>query len=223
MLTCIPGVLDSRELDRIEECLREAEFEHGKITAGFRAKRVKNNLQLKADAPGKKEINEVVQDALKRNAQFQRVAIPKTIRPPLISRYKPGMTYGAHVDDALMGNQHRVRTDLAVTVFLSDQDAYEGGELMIGSPMGHIAVKLPRGDCVVYPASTIHSVNPIISGERLAAVTWVQSHVRDPMQRELLADLHFLKNSLNEANPNDEKTELAFKLYSNLLRMWADA
>ncbi len=222
MLTCIPSVLDSTELDRIEDCLREAEFEDGKTTAGFRAKRVKDNLQLKAGAPGKKEINELVQNALRRNALFQRVAIPRTIRPPLISRYKPGMAYGAHVDDALMGDPHRVRTDLAVTVFLSDQDAYEGGELMVGSSMGHIAVKLPRGDGVVYPASTIHSVNPVTSGERLAAVTWVQSHVRDPMQRELLSDLNLLKNSLNEANPSDEKTELAFKLYSNLLRMWAD-
>lgn len=223
MLTCIPSILNSTELEHIDECLKEAEFEDGKTTAGFRAKRVKENLQLTAAAPVKKEINELVQGALKRNTLFQRVAIPRTIRQPLISRYTPGMAYGPHVDDALMGNPHRVRTDLAVTVFLSDQDAYEGGELMVGSSMGHIAVKLPRGDGVVYPASTIHSVNPVTSGERLAAVTWVQSHVRDPMQRELLAELHFLKNSLNEANPSDEKTELAFKLYSNLLRMWADA
>lgn len=223
MLTCIPSILNSTELEHIDECLKEAEFEDGKTTAGFRAKRVKENLQLKAAAPGKKEINQLVQSALKRNTLFQRVAIPRTIRSPLISRYKPGMAYGAHVDDALMGNTHRVRTDLALTVFLSDQDAYEGGELMIGSPMGHIAVKLPRGDGVVYPASTIHSVNPVTSGERLAAVTWVQSYVRDPMQRELLSDLDLLKNSLNEASQSDEKTELAFKLYSNLLRMWADA
>lgn len=223
MLTCIPSVLDPSELDRIEECMKEAEFENGKVTAGFRAKRVKDNLQLKTSTPGKKEINELVQDALMRNRLFQRVAIPRTIRPPLISRYTPGMTYGAHVDDALMGNPKRVRTDLAVTVFLSEQATYEGGELMVESPMGHIAVKLPRGDGVVYPASTIHSVSPVTSGERLAAVTWVQSHVRDPMQRELLADLDLLKNSLNEERPSDEKTELAFKLYSNLLRMWADA
>ncbi len=223
MLTCIPSILDSTELERIEDFLQEAEFEDGKATAGFRAERVKDNLQLKATAPGKKEINELVRTALRRNKLFQRVAIPRTIRPPLISRYTPGMKYGAHVDDALMGGPNRVRTDLAVTVFLSDQAAYDGGELMVGTPMGHIAVKLPKGDGVVYPASTIHSVNPVTSGERLAAVTWVQSHVRDPMQRELLADLDLLRNSLNESNPGDEKTELAFKLYSNLLRMWADA
>jgi PKHD-type hydroxylase len=133
------------------------------------------------------------------------------------------MSYGAHVDDALMGASPRIRSDLAITVFLSAQDSYEGGELMVGTSIGHIAVKLPRGDGVVYPASTIHSVNPVTRGERLAAVTWVQSHVRDPMQRELLADLDLLKKSLNEIKPDDEKTELAFKLYSNLLRMWADA
>lgn len=223
MLTCIPGILDSSDLEYIDECLKEAEFEDGRVTAGFRAKRVKDNLQLETEAPGKKEINDLIRNGLRRSALFQRVAIPRTIRPPLISCYKPGMSYGAHVDDALMGKTNRVRTDLAVTIFLSEQDSYEGGELMVGTSMGHIAVKLPRGDGVVYPASTIHSVNPVTRGERLAAVTWVQSHVRDPMQRELLADLDLLKNSLNEANPDDEKTELAFKLYSNLLRMWADA
>ncbi len=222
MLTCIPGILNASDLERIDEILKDAEFEDGRATAGFRAKRVKANLQLNSAAPCKKEVNELVENALKRSTLFQRVAIPRIICPPLISRYKPGMAYGAHVDDALMGNDRRARTDLAVTVFLSEQSDYEGGELMISTSMGDIAVKLPRGDGVVYSASTIHRVNPIVSGERIAAVTWVQSHVRDPMQRELLADLDLLKNALNDVNPNDEKTDIAFKIYSNLLRMWAD-
>ncbi|MDH3414107.1 MAG: Fe2+-dependent dioxygenase [Gammaproteobacteria bacterium] len=223
MLTCIPGILNSSDLERIDGILKDAEFEDGRATAGFRAKRVKENLQLNSAAPRKKEVNELVENALKRSTLFRRVAIPRIICPPLISRYKPGMAYGAHVDDALMGSDRRVRTDLAVTVFLNEQSEYEGGELMISTSMGDIAVKLPRGDGVVYPASTIHRVNPIVSGERIAAVTWVQSHVREPMQRELLADLDLLKNSLNDVNPNDEKTDIAFKIYSNLLRMWADA
>jgi PKHD-type hydroxylase len=223
VLTCIPEILNSSELERIDECLQDAEFEDGRATAGYRAKRVKENLQLKTADPAKKEVSKLVQNGLKHNALFQRVAIPRSIRPPLISRYKPGMFYGAHVDDALMGDAPRVRTDLAVTVFLSQQESYEGGELMVGTSIGHIAVKLPRGDGVVYPASTLHRVNPVTSGERLAAVTWVQSHVGDPMRRELLADLDVLKSALNESNPNDNNTDLAFKIYSNLLRMWADA
>ncbi len=223
MLTCIPEVLEAQELERIDELLARANYQDGKRSAGYRAKRVKNNLQLERDDPNRQEINTIVLEALTRNRLFQRIAIPRSIRPPLISRYEPGMAYGAHVDDALMGGASRVRTDLAVTVFLSDRDQYEGGELMVGTSLGALAVKLPRGDAVVYPASTIHRVNPVSAGERLAAVTWVQSHVRDPLQRELLSDLDLLKQSLDQTNPADETTDLAFKVYSNLLRMWAEA
>ncbi len=223
MLTCIPEVLKAQELERIDELLARANYQDGKRSAGYRAKRVKNNLQLERDDPNRQEINTIVLEALTRNRLFQRIAIPRSIRPPLISRYEPGMAYGAHVDDALMGGASRVRTDLAVTVFLSDRDQYEGGELMVGTSLGALAVKLPRGDAVVYPASTIHRVNPVSAGERLAAVTWVQSHVRDPLQRELLSDLDLLKQSLDRTNPADETTDLAFKVYSNLLRMWAEA
>ncbi len=223
MLTCIPEVLKAQELERIDELLARANYQDGKRSAGYRAKRVKNNLQLERDDPNRQEINTIVLEALTRNRLFQRIAIPRSIRPPLISRYEPGMAYGAHVDDALMGGASRVRTDLAVTVFLSDRDQYEGGELMVGTSLGALAVKLPRGDAVVYPASTIHRVNPVSAGERLAAVTWVQSHVRDPLQRELLSDLDLLKQSLDQTNPADETTDLAFKVYSNLLRMWAEA
>ncbi len=223
MLTCIPKVLNESELNQIDELVAQSEFEDGKLTAGYRAERVKDNLQLKSDMPHKQALNELVLNALKKNRLFQRVAIPRIIRPPLVSRYTSGMSYGSHVDDALMGTGRQVRSDLAVTVFLADQSSYEGGELMVKTSLGELAVKLPRGDGVVYPASTIHRVNPVVSGERIAIVTWVQSHVRDPLQREILADLDGMKESLDQADPHGEATEVAFKVYSNLLRMWADA
>ena len=122
-----------------------------------------------------------------------------------------------------MGGPIKERSDLAVTVFLSKQEDYEGGELMVTTSLGELAVKLHRGDAVVYPASTLHRVNPVTKGERLAAVTWVQSHVRDAAQREVLADMEMLKQSLATTSADDEQIDLAFKLYSNLLRMWADS
>jgi len=215
-------VFNASELERIDELVAKAEFEDGKITAGYRAERVKDNLQLKSDTPSKHELNKLVLKALKSNKLFKRVAIPRIIRPPLVSRYTSGMSYGTHVDDALMGTAKPVRTDLAVTVFLTEQSSYEGGELMVRTSLGELAVKLPRGDGVLYPATTIHRVNPIVSGERIAIVTWVQSHVRDPMQREILANVDRLKLSLDQTDPQGETTEVAFNVYSNLLRMWAD-
>lgn len=223
MLTCIPKVLNESELKQVDELVAQSEFEDGKLTAGYRAKRVKDNLQLNSDMPHTQELNELVLNALNENRLFRRATIPRIIRPPLVSRYTSGMAYGSHVDDALMGTGLQVRSDLAVTVFLTDQSSYEGGELMVKTSLGELAVKLPRGDCVVYPASTIHRVNPVESGERIAIVTWVQSHVRDPLQREILADLDGMKESLDQADPHGETTEVAFKVYSNLLRMWADA
>ncbi len=132
------------------------------------------------------------------------------------------MAYGPHVDDALMGRSEKMRTDLAVTVFLTDPTAYEGGELIIDSPFGQQEVKLPAGAAVVYPAGTLHRVREVSRGERLAAVTWVQSYVRDGLKREILNDMDRIRRAMAAASPASPETDLAFKTYSNLLRLWSE-
>lgn len=222
-LRCIAGVLNDTELQRIRQAIECADLDDGAVTAGFRAKRVKNNRQVRGDWVGKPELNQIVLQALTRNETFQRVVIPRRVCTPLFSSYTEGMSYGPHVDDALMRQGDlRVRSDVATTVFLSHQDEYEGGELVIGSTMGEIAVKLPAGEAVVYSAATIHRVNPVIRGKRLAAVTWAESHIRDPARRELLAELDELRLDLHTSDLAEPQVERAFKIYANLLRMWSE-
>jgi PKHD-type hydroxylase len=222
MIVCIDGVLEPAQLRSTLEAIQSAEFVDGRETAGFRAKLVKNNLQLKKQAPGAEEIKKSVVKALKKNKEFQRVAIPKVVQTPLISRYREGMNYGLHVDDALMGGDRKFRTDLSVTLFLNDPSDYEGGELTVETAIGEEQIKLPAGTAVVYPSGALHRVAPVSKGERVAAVTWVESHVRDPLKREALSDLDLIRRRLAEISPDSRETDLAFKTYANLLRMWAE-
>jgi PKHD-type hydroxylase len=222
MLVMIPDVLDWTELKEIRKTLATGDFADGRATAGKRAKQVKKNLQLERDAPGAARIKELVVKGLKRNPAFRRAVLPKTIRTPLISRYAAGMTYGWHVDDALMGRGAKTRSDVSVTVFLSDPSDYDGGELVMESPFGRQEVKLPAGAAVVYPSLTLHRVAPVEQGERLAAVTWVQSYVRDPGAREILHDVQVIRDKLAALAPEAEETDLAYKTYANLLRRWSE-
>lgn len=222
MIVCIPDVLDLTELRRIRALVDESRFVDGKTTAGYRAKRVKANEQLAKGDEAADEARDLVLTCLNRNPRFKQVSIPRTVQRPLISRYGPGMTYGRHVDDALMGGQVRVRTDLSVTVFLNAPDDYDGGELMIESAFDEQAVKLPAGAAVLYPSGALHRVAEVTRGERLAAVTWVQSFVRDPVKRELLTDLNEVCQFLSKQSPDLKPTDLAYKSYSNLLRMWSE-
>ncbi len=225
MIVCIPSVLELTELRRVREGLAAEAFIDGKTTAGARAKRVKHNLQLPAKAEGASELKSLVVRGLERNRTFQRVALPKTVHRPLISRYEVGMAYGRHVDNALMGksgNGRKARSDLSVTVFLSDPGDYDGGELMLESPFEEMPIKLPAGAAAVYPSGALHRVAPVTRGVRLAAVTWVESYVRDPARREVLHDLDLIRCKLAEAEPGWDETDLAHKAYSNLLRMWSE-
>lgn len=223
MLSILNGVLEPQKAAEILGRLGEEAFEDGRATAGFRAKLVKDNLQVRRDAPGLKELREELAQALRRHPQFRRATFARAVRPILISRYKPGMQYGLHVDDPLMGKDKANRSDMAMTLFLSDPAAYEGGELYFESPWGAQAVKLPAGSAVIYPASTLHRVNPVTAGERICAVTWIESFVRDPAQRELLAEIDRIRLHLHQKQPQAEETNLAFKVYANLLRMWAES
>lgn len=223
MIVCIPDVLTGEEIQKIRKEAAAMPFVPGAETAGGRAKRVKNNEQISQKADERKILHEIVIAALMRSRPFSRAALPKRIRPPLISRYRPGMAYGKHVDNALMGPKlARERSDVSCTVFISDIDEYDGGELVIHSPFGVQEVKLPSGSAVVYPSSTLHEVAEVTRGERLVAVTWIQSYVRDERRREILSHVTQIRDKLGEIDADAEETDLAHQTYANLMRMWAE-
>lgn len=223
MLVSIPDVLTQEEHREMLRLVGQLPFVDGKETAGFRAKIVKNNEQVSREAGDRRAMQEIVVRALLRSKPFRRDAAPRSVRPPLISRYREGMSYGRHVDDAMMGQpMHRERSDVSVTVFISDTGDYDGGELKIHSPFGAQAVKLPARWAVIYPSSTLHEVMPVTRGERLVAVTWVQSYIRDERQRQMLSELARVCDKLHHVDPNGAETDLAFRVHTNLMRMWSD-
>ncbi|WP_293203061.1 Fe2+-dependent dioxygenase [Microcoleus sp. PH2017_09_SFU_O_A] len=216
------NILSSEELGLIVDRLKNAEFVDGKLTAGWYAQQVKNNAQLKNDAAPTQELINLVNQALKRNSLFQIAARPKAIRPIMFSRYQGGMYYGTHIDNAIMGDEELMRSDLSLTLFLSDPATYTGGELVIESTQGEQAFKLDAGSMVVYPTTTLHRVEPVTEGERLAAVTWVQSLVRDAHKREILFDLDTVRDTLFQKSGKTAEFDLLSKSIANLLRKWAD-
>jgi PKHD-type hydroxylase len=223
MIVCIPDVLTAEEIKKLRAEAALLPFVPGAETAGGRARRVKNNEQVSQKADERKALHEIVVTALVRNKEFNRAALPKRIRPPLISRYRQGMAYGKHVDNALMGPKTaRERSDVSITVFISDIDEYDGGELIIHGAFGMQEVKLPSGSAVTYPSSSLHEVSEVTRGERLVAVTWAQSYVRDERQREILAHLGQVKDKMNDIAADSVETDLVHHTYANLLRMWAE-
>jgi PKHD-type hydroxylase len=223
MLTCIPDVLDAAKVRHVRTLVEACGFVDGRSTAGYRAERVKQNLQLDPASEGVKPLVELLHAALAENQEFKDVAFPRILRLPTVSRYLPGMAYGRHSDNAMMGRPPgRIRSDVAVTLFLSDPAAYDGGELIVYSPFGEQHIKLPAGAAVVYPASTLHEVAPVTRGERLAAVFWAQSFVRDVLHRQLLHDLRKARTEVNDSLPDSEASTLIYHVYHNLVRLWSD-
>ena len=202
--------------------LAEAPFVDGKLTAGMAAEKVKNNLELDRNAKQRDFLNRVVMGALMEHPAYKYGALPFRASTPIFARYVPGMEYGDHVDDPIMGSGTRYRSDVAVTVFLSDPASYKGGELVVRTPFGEIQVKLPAGDAVVYPASSVHHVAPVTEGMRLVMITWVQSMVRDPQRRELLYELYQAREKLLRDAPKEEHTAQVDHAYVNLIRMWSE-
>jgi PKHD-type hydroxylase len=221
-MQCIPEILKHDELQKLRHMLNAAEFVDGKATAGYRARRIKSNMQLPSESPILKEATSLVERALWRNMPFTWTAWPQRIRGILFSRYEPGMQYGNHVDNAIMGKSDPWRSDVAFTLFVSDPSEYDGGELVIESGLGPQEIKLAAGEAVVYAASTLHRVAEVTRGRRFVAAGWVQSQVRDPAQREILHDLERIKRLLAEKMPDAPETDWAFKTQANLMRMWAD-
>jgi len=202
--------------------LQQRAFADGKLTASGYARDVKHNLQLQRTGPQVSEMDKLVFAAFARSAEFQSFAMPRRMAAPIFSRYDPGMEYGSHVDNALMGGASGVRSDLSVTLFLSPPDSYEGGELVIEMAVGEQQIKLDAGEAIVYPSSSVHHVAPVTSGARFAAVTWVQSVIRDERMRAILYDLHRAMAHPDAAR-SPELLLLLSKSYNNLLRYAAES
>lgn len=222
MIVVIDEVLDAEELGALLERLNRADCIDGKATAGWSAKLVKNNLQLPRDTTDAKDLRQQVIAALERNALFQATVQPRAIHSLLFSCYDPGMSYGTHVDNALMGKKQFLRADVSFTLFLSSPASYEGGALAIECSDGDRTYKLEAGSTLIYPSSTLHRVEPVTAGRRWAAVGWVQSLVRDPRDREILFDLDTVRRSIFAREGKTLEFDLIAKTYSNLLRRWAE-
>ncbi|WP_016855600.1 Fe2+-dependent dioxygenase [Halomonas smyrnensis] len=223
MILCIDQAIPSELLTRVRATLADSEFRDGRETAGWHARTVKQNEQADGRRPDIAELRQEIARVLQAHSLFQMAARPKRIKPLMFSRYQPGMSYGNHVDDAVMATpQGAMRTDLSFTLFLNDPDSYDGGELLMDTTAGEQTYKLPAGGLILYPSSTLHRVEPVTRGERLAAVGWAQSQVRDPQQREILFDLDTTRRQEFDANGKTRTFDMLSKSLANLLRMWAE-
>lgn len=222
MLIEIPELLNSAQVEKIRELLNGASFVDGKLTAGMAASKVKNNEELALEPELLQRLYRVVMASVGHNAVFRNAALPAKVADFIFARYQPGMRYGDHVDDPIMGQGPKFRSDVSMTVFLNAPDTYDGGELVIRTPFGDQKVKLPAGHAVVYPSASVHRVAEVTRGERLVALTWIQSFVRDAAQRELLYELNQSREHLLRTDPESDVTKNVDRSYVNLLRMWAD-
>lgn len=204
--------------------LANTPFVDGKLSAGQVARRVKNNLEAdRRAAHDIEQLNNLVMGKLVQHPVYRSGALPLRVAAPYYARYTPGMHYGDHVDDPIMGADGVLyRSDVSITVFLNEPIAYDGGELVVNTPFGEQLVKLPAGDAVMYPSSSLHRVAPVARGERLVAVTWLQSLVRDPARREMLHELNSVRERMLASAPESEDAKLINKTYVNLVRMWGD-
>ncbi|MAY70517.1 Fe2+-dependent dioxygenase [Halomonas litopenaei] len=223
MILCIDKVLSGDQIQRIRQALDASDFRDGRETAGWHARTVKRNQQASSQDPAIAALRDEVMQTLSAHTLFQIAARPRRMKPVMFSRYQQGMTYGNHVDDAVMPTpQGPMRTDLSFTLFLGDPDSYEGGELVTETTQGEQRFKLPAGSMILYPSSTLHRVDPVTQGERLAAVGWLQSQVRQPEQREVLFDLDTTRRQIFERDGKTAEFDAISKSLANLLRMWAE-
>ena len=225
MIITIPDVLSSAQVREARTVLDAAEWVDGRVTAGHQSARSKDNQQLPEDSPAARQLGDLVLAALERNPRFVSAALPLKVFPPLFNRYTSGQSFGLHVDNAvrmLRGTPHRVRTDLSATLFLAEPGDYDGGELVVEDTYGAHAIRLPAGHMVLYPASSLHRVNPVTRGARVASFFWIQSMVREDAQRALLFDMDTAVQRLAQQSPDHPSALQLTGVYHNLLRMWAD-
>ncbi len=226
MIIPIHQVFTREQVSQIRGYLDDAEWVDGAETAGAQASSVKRNQQLSQDSALCQQLGDVVLDALARHSTFISAALPQKIYPPLFNRYSVGETYGLHVDNAIRvvpGTAVRVRTDLSATLFLSDPDEYEGGELTIQDKFGSHHVKLSAGDMILYPSTSLHRVEPITKGQRVSSFFWLQSMVRNHEQRDVLFDFDTSVQSLTSQHGHDHADVIRLSgIYQNLIQQWID-
>ncbi|WGO99742.1 Fe2+-dependent dioxygenase [Saccharophagus degradans] len=224
MLLKIPNVLSKEQVEYAKNKLLDADWADGNITAGYQSAKAKNNLQLPESSPIAIELGDIILTALAQNNMFMSAALPLKIFPPLFNCYQGGRSFGVHVDNAIRqvpGTPVKVRTDISMTLFLSEPDEYEGGELVIEDTYGSQSVKLAAGDMVLYPATSLHSVTPVTKGRRLASFFWLQSMVNSDEKRTLLFDMDMAIQSLRAQVDDSPEIVQLTGVYHNLLRQWA--
>lgn len=226
MLIRIPNVLTPAEVAHCRHALENSPWVDGKVTAGEQSAKAKHNLQIPEDAPVSRELGDLILRALGRTPLFTTAALPLRVFPPLFNRYDVGMTFHAHVDNAIRhvpGVGARIRTDLSSTLFLTAPEDYDGGELVVHDTYGAHAVKLPAGDMVLYPATSLHSVNPVTRGSRWSSFFWTQSMVKEDGKRQLLYDLDMGIIETRKSLPDDHPGVLMLtSCYHNLMRQWVE-
>lgn len=224
MLLHIPGILDAEQVARIRQRLEAAQWTDGRETVGAQGAQVKRNLQLPDASPLRAELAAEVLAALAANPLYHAAVLPAKTMPPRFNRYEGGGEYGMHVDGAAMalGDGEWLRSDVSCTLFLADPDGYDGGELVVSDTYGEHEVKLPAGDLIVYPSDSLHRVEPVTRGARLAAFFWVQSLVRDAQQRRLLLELDGGIQQLTASGAEREALLRLTGVYHNLLRQWSE-
>ena len=213
MIVTLENLLAENQVKEFRQILDSSDFQDGRKTAGFRARRVKHNEQASWNETGVARVQEDVLEAIKSNSRLVKACHPKRISRPLISRSRAGMGYGYHVDDAQIGAVgNKNRSDISMTVFLSEPEEYEGGELEIITPYGAAEFKLPAGHAITYPSKFLHQVRTVTSGQRLVAVCWIESHIRHEQDREILMELDQVNQKLHALAPDAPETDLAFKV-----------
>lgn len=225
MLLTIPELLTSEQIAEARQALEQAEWVDGRVTAGHQSAWTKDNLQVPENHPAARQIGETILNALGQNALFISAALPARVFPPLFNRYQGGQSFGTHVDNAIRqvtGTGHRIRTDLSATLFFSQPSEYDGGELTVEDTYGAHSVKLPAGHMVLYPATSLHYVRPVMRGARIASFFWIQSMVRDDTRRALLFDMDVAIQRLNRDVPQHPSAVQLTGVYHNLLRQWAE-
>ena len=225
MLLSIPNVLTKEEVLKAREILEKADWVDGRVTAGHQSARAKNNVQIPENHPAAQELGDMIIAALGRNPLFLSAALPHRIFPPLFNRYSGGQSFGTHVDNAIRqvtGTPLRIRTDLSATLFFSNPDEYEGGELTIEDTYGVKTVKLPAGHLILYPSTSLHHVKPVTKGARTCSFFWIQSMIRDDGHRTLLFDLDTAIQRICIDNPDHPSALQLTGVYHNLLRQWAE-
>ncbi len=226
MLVTIPDLLTAEEVAYMRQVLEGTAWTDGRDTAGEQAMQVKNNLQLPAESDEARQLGSIVLRALGRNPTYSSAALPLNVLPPMFNRYDVGMTYGAHVDGSirvLAPSAQRLRTDVSTTIFLTPPEDYDGGELVVHDTYGRHEIKLPAGHAVVYPATSLHSVNPVTRGSRWGSFFWAQSMVRDDWKRHMLYDLdQSIIRVRTVIDDNDPAVTGLTGHYHNLIRQWAE-